>query len=88
MPLSKPLPIIIAILALFGVFLFAFFTGRDAFAKQEKASLTRTVNEHAASCGRLGSPQGSGQHDGCLRELNALKVLHDNSSAAASESFL
>ena len=54
--------------------------GQNAWAEHEKLAQTRTATEHSTVCGRF-SAQSSPQHSMCLRELDALKVLHDKWSA-------
>jgi hypothetical protein len=76
MSLPKP-TVIIAALVVLGGLAGAFFLGQSALAARKDQSVIRMNAHHVASCGRLGSPEGSAQHAGCLRELGALKVVHD-----------
>jgi hypothetical protein len=50
-------------------------------ARQSLRHVPGQPDEHAAACDRLGSVAGSAQHAGCVRELDALKILHDKWSA-------
>jgi hypothetical protein len=77
----RNIAIIAASLAFAVVVVFLVVRGPSARAEHDIQSLARTTTEHAATCGRLGSAAGSAQHAGCVRELDALKVLHDKWSA-------
>ena len=70
-----------ALLAFAVLVIFLVVRGPSARAEQDTQSLLRTATEHAAVCGRLGGAVGSSQHAGCVRELDALKTMHDKWSA-------
>jgi hypothetical protein len=80
MPSWKAMPALSVAIALGFVALMAMFLmsqGQQIRADYDKRALVRTNTEHGSTCGRLGMPVGNGQHDGCLRELDRLKGLHD-----------
>jgi hypothetical protein len=78
----------VGITALVALFVVLVMGGRSAWAEHEIVSLARTASEHVSVCERLGSPSGSTGHAGCLRELGALKLLHDKWSSENAQSFL
>jgi hypothetical protein len=82
---------IVVLTALFAfavLVVFLVVRGPSARAEQDNQSQARTATEHAAVCGRLGSAVGSSQHTGCVRELDALKTMHDKWSAEAYASII
>jgi hypothetical protein len=68
--------------------MFLMSQGQQIRADYDKRALVRANSEHGSTCGRLGMPVGNGQHDGCLRELDRLKGLHDKWQGESVENMM
>jgi hypothetical protein len=91
MPSRKVMPALTGAVALGVGALTAMFLmsqGQQIRADYDKRALVRTSSEHGSTCGRLGMPVDNGQHDGCLRELDRLKGLHDKWQSESVENMM
>ena len=84
----RNLTMIVTLLAFAALAFFLVLRGQNSWAEHDKMALARTAGEHVSTCARLGIAPGSNQHNGCLRELDSLKVLHDKWSSEDAQSFL